>query len=231
MASSTYGVPIGLEARGEHEPPTVIENHQLGVPQPSLLHVLLVGVAQHLAEATTSRARLLTVTRHDGKVRAHLRDKAVAVAPARLLLNLALLRLSCNRPTLFLAGVYDFILPLFSELVWFIFKRGKQPYGGKGYTALICNFVDFVLSLQREQQQKIYFKNCQEKYTYSDKESLSITVSVLSSSNASSTGLLNARPIFISWVLAPFFTDADLMSAKSSYYSLPTQVLISSLCM
>ena len=47
-------VPVGLEARGEHESPTVIEDHQPRVPQTGLLYVLRVGVAQHLAEAATA---------------------------------------------------------------------------------------------------------------------------------------------------------------------------------
>ena len=104
-------VPVGLEARGEHESPTVIEDHQPRVPQTRLLYVLRVGVAQHLPEAATSRARLLLVTRLDGKVRAHLRDEAVAVALARLFGNLA------RRPTSFLLVLIISLSPFVQD--WF----------------------------------------------------------------------------------------------------------------
>ena len=50
-------VPVGLEARGKHELPTVIEDHQPRVPQTGLLYVLRVGFLQHPAESeSTPRA-------------------------------------------------------------------------------------------------------------------------------------------------------------------------------
>ena len=146
-------VPLGLEARGEHESPTVIEDHQPRVPQTGLLYVLRVGVAQHLAEAATSRTRLLLVTRLDGHVRAHLRDEAVVVALARLLGNLAL-RLSCNCLILFLTGT-QFPSPLCSRLVSFILKqRSTLLFIHKAYTVLHC-----ILLILFYRCSKICFRN------------------------------------------------------------------------
>ena len=60
-------VPVGLEARGEHESPTVIEDHQPRVPQTGLLLRPSGRSCAASRRSGDSRARLLLVTRLDGE--------------------------------------------------------------------------------------------------------------------------------------------------------------------